>query len=119
MSSSSSISSSSSLITNSTPVEPATSYSAPKRPTGSGMKLGSKKKDLNQFVDKLASEGVTVEEIPTAASRKTAAAKVSAIPEVDKERLVVKSILVIILICLFTHVTFSGNISNTCGMTIT
>ena len=78
---------SSSTITN-TPVKPTPStYSAaPKRATGTGMKLGGKKKDVNNFVDQLASEGVQVEDIPSAASRKTAAPKVSTVPEIDKER---------------------------------
>ena len=76
-------------MTNSTPVESTPSYSAPKRSTGSGMKLGGgKKKDINQFVNQLTSEGERIEEMPSAASRKSAAAKVSAIPEVDKERYV-------------------------------
>lgn len=78
---------SSSVITN-TPLEPPkSSYTAPKRPTGSGMKLGGNKKDVTSFVDKLASEGVTVEEInPTANRKVAAAAKTAAIPEIDKER---------------------------------
>jgi len=77
---------SSSTITN-TPVEPtpSTYTAAPKRATGTGMKLGGKKKDVNNFVDQLASEGVQVEEIPSAANRKTAASKVTAVPEMDKE----------------------------------
>lgn len=87
---SSSISSSgmsSSVITN-TPLEPPKStYAAAKRPTGSGMKLGGNKKDVTSFVDKLASEGVTVEEVNPAGNRKAAAAaKIAAIPEVDRER---------------------------------
>lgn len=54
------------------------------------MKLGGKKKDVNSFVDKLASEGVQVEDMPSAANRKTAVAKVSAVPEMDKERCVIR-----------------------------
>lgn len=42
---------------------------------------------MTSFVDKLASEGVTVEKINPAANRKAAAAsKTAAIPEIDKER---------------------------------
>lgn len=77
----------SSMTSSNTPVEPAqSSYTAPKRPTGTGMKLGGKKKDVNQFVDQLTSEGEKVEDMPSAAGRKTPASKISAIPEVDKER---------------------------------
>lgn len=91
--SSSGMGSSSTVITN-TPVEPPkSSYSAAKRPSGTGMKLGSNKKDVNSFVDKLASEGVTVEEINPAANRKVAAAKTAAIPDMDKERYVCQTLM--------------------------
>ena len=78
------------MITSSTPTEPApSSYSAPKRPTGTGMKLLGKSKDVNQFVDQLTSEGERVESMPSAAARKSAVAKVAAIPEINKERYIV------------------------------
>lgn len=60
------------------------------------MKLGGKKKDVNNFVDQLASEGVQVEEIPSAANRKTAASKVTAVPEMDKERWVLQCFSVLL-----------------------
>lgn len=83
---SSSISSSSSVITN-TPIEPpkSTYSAAPKKPTGTGMKLGGKKNDVSKFLGQLESEGVTVEEVNP--NRKAAAAvKAAAVPDVDKER---------------------------------
>jgi len=68
-----------------TPVEPPKTYGAPKRPlgTGKGMKLGSKSKDESSFVAQLASEGVEVAEISTG---RKAAAPVSTVADINKER---------------------------------
>lgn len=72
-------------IISNTPTEPPkSSYSAPKRPSGTGMKLGGNKKDVSSFVDKLASEGVTVEEVTS--NRKAASVKAAVTPDVNKER---------------------------------